>query len=463
MKVMTVVGTRPEIIRLSRVMAALDRHVEHVIVHTGQNYDYELNQVFFEDLALRKPDYFLEAVGGSLAETLGHIIARIDPVLEAFQPDALLVLGDTNSCLSVIPAKRRKIPIFHMEAGNRCFDARVPEETNRKIVDHTADINLPYSGHARENLLREGIPIDRIIKTGSPMYEVLTHAMSRIEASEVLARLGLASGGYYVVSCHREENVDVEANLRRLVDTLNQLAATRRRRIIVSTHPRTRARLDALGLPVGPWLMDVKRAIRSGESDETAIRIAWTDGEGRHEQSLPLGVLRHEVVRASPGQKLVYVTDALDSAENRARILSLANGADIFYCEAGYPERDAARARARYHLTADQAGRLAAEAGARHFAVFHLSPKYRDCAGDLVAEAMAAFTGGSGPRMHSHGAYGRAGQKPAQPGEIHHSDQGIHYAAHSYINLLKRYDIRISMAAVGKAEENGGWRQRGAE
>ena len=252
LRVLTVVGTRPEIIRLSRVIARLERDFDHCLAHTGQNYDYELNQVFFEDLALRKPDHFLEAVGGSLAETIGNIIARIDPVLEAFKPDALLVLGDTNSCLSVIPAKRRKIPIFHMEAGNRCFDARVPEETNRKIVDHTSDINLPYSTLARENLLREGLPPDRVIKTGSPMYEVLHHAMPRIQASEVLTRLALQSGDYFVVSCHREENVDAEPNLVRFVDTLNQLARSRGKRIIVSTHPRTRARLEALGLSLDP-------------------------------------------------------------------------------------------------------------------------------------------------------------------------------------------------------------------
>ncbi len=252
LRVLTVVGTRPEIIRLSRVITRLEQDFEHRLAHTGQNYDYELNQVFFEDLALRKPDYFLEAVGGSLAETIGNIIARIDPVLEDFKPDALLVLGDTNSCLAVIPAKRRRIPIFHMEAGNRCFDQRVPEETNRKIVDHTADINLPYSGLARENLLREGLPPDRIIKTGSPMYEVLHHAMPQIEASNVLARLALQSGDYYLVSCHREENVDAERNLLCFVETLNTLARSRGRRIIVSTHPRTRARLEALGLQLEP-------------------------------------------------------------------------------------------------------------------------------------------------------------------------------------------------------------------
>ncbi|WP_291270425.1 UDP-N-acetylglucosamine 2-epimerase (non-hydrolyzing) [Geothrix sp.] len=252
LRVLTVVGTRPEIIRLSRVVAQLEQDFDHRLAHTGQNYDFELNQVFFEDLTLRKPDYFLGAVGGGLAETIGNIIARIDPVLEEFRPEAMLVLGDTNSCLAVIPAKRRKIPIFHMEAGNRCFDQRVPEETNRKIVDHTADINLPYSDHARENLLREGFPPDRIIKTGSPMFEVLHHAMARIGASDVLNRLALQPDNYFVVSCHREENVDAEPNLVRFVDTLNQLALSRGKRIIVSTHPRTRARLDALGLTLDP-------------------------------------------------------------------------------------------------------------------------------------------------------------------------------------------------------------------
>ena len=252
LRVLTVVGTRPEIIRLSRVIPRLEQDFEHRLAHTGQNYDFELNQVFFQDLELRKPDYFLEAAGASVAETIGNIIARIDPVLEEFKPDALLVLGDTNSCLAVIPAKRRKIPIFHMEAGNRCYDQRVPEETNRKIVDHTADINMPYSTLARENLLREGLPTDRIIKTGSPMYEVLHHAMAKIEASDVLSRLSLEPGGYYVVSCHREENVDSEANLLRLVETMNQLAGSRGKRIIMSTHPRTRARLEALGIVLNP-------------------------------------------------------------------------------------------------------------------------------------------------------------------------------------------------------------------
>jgi len=248
LKVMTVVGTRPEIIRLSRVMLCLDHHLEHVLVHTGQNYDYELNQIFFDDLGLRKPDYFLDAVGASTAETIGNIIARIDPLLEQVAPDAMLVLGDTNSCLAAISAKRRHIPIFHMEAGNRCFDARVPEETNRRIVDHTADINMPYSDIAREYLLREGLPPDRVIKTGSPMFEVLSSYRETIDASDVLIRHGLQEREYFVVSCHREENVDNPKNLADLANTLNQLAETYGQRVIVSTHPRTRKRLEGQGI-----------------------------------------------------------------------------------------------------------------------------------------------------------------------------------------------------------------------
>jgi UDP-N-acetylglucosamine 2-epimerase (non-hydrolysing) len=247
LKVMTVVGTRPEIIRLSRVLVKLDQYTDHVLVHTGQNYDYELNEIFFDELKLRRPDHFLEAVGGSVAETIGNILARVDPLLESEKPDALLVLGDTNSCLAVIAAKRRKIPIFHMEAGNRCFDARVPEEANRRIIDHTADINLPYSDIAREYLLREGLPPDRVIKTGSPMFEVLAHYRPRIEASEILSQLSLEPGRYFVVSCHREENVDSSAQLTNLVTVLNGLAERYGDRVIVSTHPRTRKRLDATG------------------------------------------------------------------------------------------------------------------------------------------------------------------------------------------------------------------------
>ena len=247
LRVMTVLGTRPEIIRLSRVIARLEEVADHILVHTGQNYDFELNQVFFENLGIRRPDHFLDAAGGTLAETIGNIIARVDKVLEEHRPDALLVLGDTNSCLSVIPAKRRKIPIFHMEAGNRCFDQRVPEESNRKVVDHLADINLPYSGHARENLLREGIPTDRIIKTGSPMYEVLQSYHEGIVGSGILAQLGLAPQDYFLVSCHREENVDSDVNLPKFVTLLNHLARVHGKRVIVSTHPRTRKQLEAGG------------------------------------------------------------------------------------------------------------------------------------------------------------------------------------------------------------------------
>ncbi|MBE2205429.1 MAG: UDP-N-acetylglucosamine 2-epimerase (non-hydrolyzing) [Chthoniobacterales bacterium] len=252
LKVLTVVGTRPEIIRLSRVLAALDRHTEHTLVHTGQNYDYELNQIFFDELGIRPPDIFLNAVGSTVAETIGNIIAHSDRVLAEKNPDAVLVLGDTNSCLSVISAKRRKIPIFHMEAGNRCFDARVPEEINRRIVDHTADINLPYSGIAREYLLREGIAPDRIIKTGSPMFEVLNFYRQKIEASDAVARLDLSDHQFFVVSCHREENVDSPVHLRRFVHMINALVERFALPVIVSTHPRTRKNIDAAKLPLQP-------------------------------------------------------------------------------------------------------------------------------------------------------------------------------------------------------------------
>lgn len=248
MKVATVVGTRPEIIRLARVMAKLDEHCDHVLIHTGQNYDYELNEIFFEDLGIRRPDHFLNAAGSTGAETIGNVIIAVDKVLAEVQPDALLVLGDTNSCMAVIPAKRRKIPTFHMEAGNRCFDMRVPEEINRRIVDHTADINLTYSTIARDYLLREGLSPDMVIKTGSPMFEVLTHYREGIDASDVLQRLGLEEGKFFVVSAHREENIDSEKNFRKLVDALNQVATRYDLPVIVTTHPRTQKRVDALGV-----------------------------------------------------------------------------------------------------------------------------------------------------------------------------------------------------------------------
>lgn len=260
LKVMSVVGTRPEIIRLSRVLAALDLHCDHVLVHTGQNYDYELNQVFFEDLGVRRPDYFLSSAEGSTgaAHTIGNLIIAVDRVLGEVQPEAMLVLGDTNSCLSVIPAKRRKIPIFHMEAGNRCFDQRVPEETNRRIVDHTADINLTYSTIARDYLLREGLAPDQVIKTGSPMFEVLNHYRPNIEASDVRQRLSLEVGKYFVVSAHREENIESEKSFTKLAEVINALAEDHRMPVIVSTHPRTQKRVDATGTKFHPLVRLLK-------------------------------------------------------------------------------------------------------------------------------------------------------------------------------------------------------------
>ncbi len=260
LKVMTVVGTRPEIIRLSRVLARLDEHCEHVLVHTGQNYDYELNQVFFDDLGLRKPDHFLDSATNSsgAAQTIGNLITAVDRVLEKEQPEAMLVLGDTNSCLSVIPAKRRKVPIFHMEAGNRCFDQRVPEETNRRIVDHTADINLTYSTIARDYLLREGLPSDQVIKTGSPMYEVLHHYLPQIQASNALNRLGLQSEQYFVVSAHREENIESDKSFTKLAAVLNAVAEDHGLLVVVSTHPRTQKRVDATGATFHPLVRLMK-------------------------------------------------------------------------------------------------------------------------------------------------------------------------------------------------------------
>jgi UDP-N-acetyl-L-fucosamine synthase len=258
LKIVTVVGTRPEIIRLSRVVAKLDQHCEHILVHTGQNYDYELNQIFFDDLEIRKPDYFLNSAGSSGAETIGNVIIAVDKVLAEVQPEAILVLGDTNSCMAVIPAKRRKIPIFHMEAGNRCFDQRVPEEINRRIVDHTADINLTYSSIAREYLLKEGLSPDLTIKTGSPMCEVLTHYRPGIDASNVVDRLGLKDQQFFVVSAHREENIDSAVNFTKLVAVLNAIAEKYRLPVIVSTHPRTQKRIDAAEAKFHPLVQLLK-------------------------------------------------------------------------------------------------------------------------------------------------------------------------------------------------------------
>ena len=271
LKLMTVVGTRPEIIRLSRVMQACDKYFDHIIVHTGQNYDYELNEIFFTDLGIRKPDYFLNAAGATGAETIGNVIIGVDKVLEEVQPEALLVLGDTNSCMAVIPAKRRKIATFHMEAGNRCFDMRVPEEINRRIVDHTADINLTYSTIARDYLLAEGLPADLVIKTGSPMFEVLNHYKAKIEASDVLETLGLKEQQYFIVSAHREENINSDQNFLDLVDMLNAVAEKYQFPVIVSTHPRTRNRIEELNIKFHPLVQLLKPL---GFSDYNKLQLS---------------------------------------------------------------------------------------------------------------------------------------------------------------------------------------------
>lgn len=271
LKLMTVVGTRPEIIRLSRVMSACDQYFDHILVHTGQNYDYELNEIFFTDLGIRKPDHFLNAAGATGAETIGNVIIAVDKVLEEVQPEALLVLGDTNSCMAVIPAKRRKIPTFHMEAGNRCFDMRVPEEINRRIVDHTADINLTYSTIARDYLLAEGLPADQVIKTGSPMFEVLHHYKAKIEASDVLERLGLTEHQYFIVSAHREENINSDQNFLDLVKMLNAVAEKYQYPVIVSTHPRTRKRIEELNIEFHPLIQLLKPL---GFSDYNKLQLA---------------------------------------------------------------------------------------------------------------------------------------------------------------------------------------------
>ena len=271
LKLMTVVGTRPEIIRLSRVMAVCDKYFDHVLVHTGQNYDYELNEIFFTDLGIKKPDYFLNAAGKTGAETIGNVIIAVDKVLEEVQPEALLVLGDTNSCISVLPAKRRKIPTFHMEAGNRCFDMRVPEEINRRIVDHTADINLTYSTIARDYLLAEGLRPDQVIKTGSPMFEVLNFYRQKIENSNVLTSLNLKENGYFVVSAHREENINSDKNFLDLVEMLNAVAETYQVPVIVSTHPRTRKRIEEMGVEFNPLIQLLKPL---GFSDYNKLQLS---------------------------------------------------------------------------------------------------------------------------------------------------------------------------------------------
>lgn len=345
LKVMTVVGTRPEIIRLSRVMAALDQHCEHVLVHTGQNYDYELNQVFFDDLGVRKPDFFLNSAEGSTgaANTIGNLITAVDGVLAQVQPEAMLVLGDTNSCLSVIPAKRLKVPIFHMEAGNRCFDQRVPEETNRRIVDHTADINLTYSTIARDYLLREGLPPDQVIKTGSPMYEVLHHYMAQIQASDALARLQLKAGEYFVVSAHREENIDSDRSFSKLVEVLNAVAEDYGMPVVVSTHPRTQKRVDATGAQFHPLVRLLKplgfhdyvnlqlqaRAVLSDSgtiNEESSIlnfpalnlREAHERPEGMEEAAVMMVGLEVDRVR----QGLAILQDQLRGTERNLRLVA---------------------------------------------------------------------------------------------------------------------------------------------
>ena len=290
LKVLTVVGTRPEIIRLSRVLSALDHYCDHILVHTGQNYDYELNEIFFQDLNVRKPDYFLNAAGENAAQTIGNVIIEVDKVLEKVAPEALLVLGDTNSCLAALPAKRRKIPIFHMEAGNRCFDQRVPEETNRRIVDHIADVNLTYSDIAREYLLREGLPADRVIKTGSPMFEVLNHYKQGIDDSSILEQLKLKEGNYFVVSAHREENVDSDQLFDGLVRTLNAIAAQFDCPVIMSTHPRTKKRIDSKGIEFHPNVRLLKpMGFKDYVKLQSCSRVVLSDSGTISEESSILG------------------------------------------------------------------------------------------------------------------------------------------------------------------------------
>jgi len=323
-KVMTVVGTRPEIIRLSRVMAALDTSpaIEHITVHTGQNYDYGLNEVFYEDLGIRKPDYFLNAAGATATATVGQILINIDPILEEVKPDAFLVLGDTNSCLCAIPAKKRQIPIFHMEAGNRCFDQRVPEETNRKIVDHISDINLTYSDIAREYLLREGLSADRIIKTGSPMFEVLNYYLPLIKRSNVLVRLGLKSNQYFVVSAHREENISSDSNFSGLISSLNLVAEKYNLPIIVSTHPRTRKMIDAKGIVLHNNIQLLKPL---GFNDYNALQLhsksVWSDSGTISEESSILNFPALNIRQAHERPEAMEETSVMMVGLNPERIL----------------------------------------------------------------------------------------------------------------------------------------------
>lgn len=324
LKVMTVVGTRPEIIRLSAVINKLEESdsVEHILVHTGQNYDYELNEVFFNDFKLKKPNYFLDAANGTAVETIGNILIRIDPIMEKVKPDAILVLGDTNSCLCAIAAKRRHIPIFHMEAGNRCFDQRVPEETNRKIVDHTADINLTYSDIAREYLLREGLPADRIIKTGSPMFEVLNSRKIDIEESDVLERLNLEEGNYFVVSAHREENINSETNFMNLVDSLNVIAEKYNMPVIVSTHPRTRNMIKAKGIEFNPLVKTMKPL---GFNDyvklQTKAKAVLSDSGTISEESSILGFKALNIRQAHERPEAMEETSVMMVGLKKERIL----------------------------------------------------------------------------------------------------------------------------------------------
>lgn len=324
LKVMTVVGTRPEIIRLSAVINKLEESnaIEHILVHTGQNYDYELNEVFFQDFNLKKPDYFLNAANGTAIETIGNILVKIDPILEEIKPEAFLVLGDTNSCLCAIAAKRKHIPIFHMEAGNRCFDQRVPEETNRKIVDHTADINLTYSDIAREYLLREGLPADRIIKTGSPMFEVLNSRKDDIMKSNVVERLDLEEGKYFVVSAHREENISSETNFYDLVDSLNAVAEKYQIPIIVSTHPRTQNMINAKGIEFNPLVKTMKPL---GFNDYVKLQIkakaVLSDSGTISEESSILGFRALNIRQAHERPEAMEETSVMMIGLKKERIL----------------------------------------------------------------------------------------------------------------------------------------------